>query len=103
MAGMARIGIAHSIVQPAQAVIGHLWPASQAVSLAFGMLFASHLAGDDVEGAFGRTADEMRTPEQIPALLTHRLGFAPEGLFRIEKDVEELASILAWGCPVLLT
>lgn len=103
MAGMARIGLAQNIVQPAQAVIGHLWPASQAVSLAFGMLFASNLGGKTIEAAFARTIAEMRVPADIPARLTERLGRPPEGLFRIERDAGELSSILAWGCPVLLT
>ena len=100
---MARIGLAQNVVQPTQAVIGHLWPASQAVSLAFAMLFASHLRDAGIEEAFERTAIELRAPAGIPELLRQRLGQTPEGLFRIEADAADLTSMLAWGCPVLLT
>ena len=103
MAGLARIGIGQSIVQPAQAVIGHLWPASQGVSLAFAMLFASHLNGDSFENAFARTMNDLREPKAITGRVSDRLGFKPEGLFRIERDVKDLDSILAWGSPVFLT
>jgi len=103
MSGMARIGLAQSLVQPAQAVIGHLWPASSGLGLAFGMLLASNLIDDDIEGAFTRTAVELRKPAEIAALLTARLGAPPNGLFRIERDSADIRSIMAWGCPVLLT
>ncbi|MBB3356896.1 MULTISPECIES: CHAT domain-containing protein [unclassified Novosphingobium] len=103
MAGMARIGLAQSLVQPNQMVIGHLWPASAAVALAFGGLFASNLGRHDVIAAFGTTLAELRDPSAIVPLIEDRLGATFSGGFRVTSAVDELSNILAWGCPVLLT
>ena len=103
MAGMARIGLAQSVVGPRQAVIGHLWPASSGLALAFGSLLASNLNGRSITEAFGTTLAELRHPEGIVTALERRLGSPFDGAFRIEADVHDLASIMAWGCPVLLT
>ena len=103
MAGMARIGLAQSLVQPTQAVIGHLWPASSALGLAFGTLFAANLDSGDVTDAFATTLRELRDPDAIVASIEARLGAPFAGAARIESCKADLSSILAWGCPVLLT
>lgn len=103
MAGMARIGLAQSLVGPRQSVIGHLWPASSALALAFGSLLASNLDGRPVADAFGAALRELRDPPAIVQLLEDRLGTAFSGGFRIRSDLSDLGSIMAWGCPVLLT
>ncbi|MEJ5976615.1 CHAT domain-containing protein [Novosphingobium sp. PS1R-30] len=103
MAGMARIGLAQSLVQPTQMVLAHLWPASPALGLAFGGLFASNLVQDDVTGAFASTLAELRDPDKIVGLIEERSGIAFPGAPVITRAASELSSILAWGCPVLLT
>lgn len=103
MAGMARIGLAQSLVGPRQAVIGHLWPASSGLALAFGALLASNLNGCSATDAFGGTLAELRNPSSIVEAIEARLGAPFEGGFRIRSDIGELDSIMAWGCPVLLT
>jgi hypothetical protein len=103
MAGMARIGLAQSLVGPHQLVAGHLWPASSALGLAFGSLFISNLEGREIRDAFGATLKELRSPEAIVDLIQERMGGSFAGGFRISSCVNELSSIMAWGCPVLLT
>ncbi|WP_156362261.1 CHAT domain-containing protein [Sphingomonas sp. Leaf208] len=103
MAGMAQIGLAQSLVGPAQMVAGHLWPASHAVALAFGGLFASGLGHRDVVGAFGEAIRALRDPRSIVPAIEEKLGREFSGAFRIERDADQLSSIMAWGCPVLLT
>lgn len=103
MAGMARIGLAQSLVGPRQTVIGHLWPASSALALAFGALLASHLDGRDATAAFAATLADLRDPAGIVQAIESRLGAQFDGGFRISSDLRDLASIMAWGCPVLLT
>jgi CHAT domain len=103
MAGLARIGLAQSLVQPTQMVIGHLWPASAALGLAFGGLFASNLACQDITAAFATTLLELRDPTRIVGLVEERSGVPFNGGFRVASACDELSSIMAWGCPVLLT
>jgi hypothetical protein len=103
MAGMARIGLAQSLVQPTQMVLAHLWPASPALGLAFGGLFASNLVQNDVTAAFASTLAELREPDQIVRLIEERSGMAFPGAPVITRATSELSSILAWGCPTLLT
>ncbi len=61
------------------------------------------LAAFAVTAAFASTLAELRDPDQIVCLIEERAGIVFPGASVITSAASELASILAWGCPTLLT
>ncbi|WP_143131927.1 CHAT domain-containing protein [Methylobacterium sp. 174MFSha1.1] len=102
-AGIARIGLAQSLVSGYQAVVGHLWPVHWTAGLAFGAVLAASLEDDPTEAAVLTAAKRMRSPDQLLAFLEDRFEGCGDLLERLRRSGEDLSSITNWGCPVLLT
>jgi hypothetical protein len=102
-AGIARIGLAQSLVSGSQAAVGHLWPVHWTAGLAFGAALAASLEADPTEAAVLAAAYLMQDPERLIAFLEARFQGCDELLERVRRSGEDLSSLTNWGCPVLLT
>jgi hypothetical protein len=101
--GLARIGVAQSLVSGRQAVVGHLWPIHWSAGLAFGAALAACLGNDPAERAVFAATRLMRQPERLAAFLEGAFEGCEELLDRMRRSTENLGCLTAWGCPVLLT
>ena len=102
-AGLARIGLAQSLVSAGQAVVGHLWPVHWTAGLAFGIALAARLEMDPVDTAVLAGTKLLQDPERLIAFLEERFLGCEDLLDRLRRSSEDLTSITNWGCPVLLT
>ncbi len=102
-AGIARIGLAQSLVSGRQAVVGHLWPVHWTAGLAFGAALAASLEADPTEAAALAAAGRMQEPKQLLTFLEARFQGCDELLERLRRSGEDMSSLTNWGCPVLLT
>lgn len=100
--GLARIGLAHSLVGGAQGVVGHLWPVHWSTGLAFGAALATCLEHQAPDQAVLAATDLLRRPVDLMALLEVRFEGCEELLDRLRRSSEDLESLTNWGCPVLL-
>jgi hypothetical protein len=101
--GLARIGLAQSLVSGVQGVVAHLWPVHWAAGLAFGAALAACLEDLPTEHAALTAAGLMRQPSELLTFLDERFADCPEILERVHRSGEDLRSLTNWGCPVLLT
>ncbi len=101
--GLARIGLAHQLVGPNQAVIAHIWPAYSETALSFGTLLATHLGVHDNFSAFASAAALLREPGSIVPALEKDLGSGLRAYERISSSAATLQNIASWGCPIFLT
>ena len=102
-AGIARIGLAQSLVSGRQAVVGHLWPVHWTSGLAFGAALAASLEANPAETAALAAARRMQEPGRLLAYLEDRFKGCDGLLERLSRSGEDLSSLTSWGCPVLLT
>lgn len=102
--GISRLGLGHFLASPNQAVTAHLWPIDYYAALAFGCALSLALAKAPLPEAFGTAIATMRDQ---PRLLETLRGISSDlqAVDRLSSDrmCEHLASLLNWGCPVLLT
>lgn len=101
--GIARIGLAQSLVSGRQAVVSHLWPVHWTAGLAFGAALAASLEADPTEAAALAAARLMQEPEGLLDFLESRFQGCEELLERLRHSSEDLSSLTNWGCPILLT
>jgi CHAT domain len=101
--GVARIGLAQSLVSGRQAVVAHLWPVHWTAGLAFGAALAVGLEADPTEAAALGAARLMQEPRRLLGFLEDRFQGCDDLLDRLRRSVEDLASLINWGCPVSLT
>ncbi|NEJ17720.1 CHAT domain-containing protein [Rhizobium leguminosarum] len=101
--GLARIGLAQSLVSGFQAVLGHLWPVHWTAGLAFGAALAAALEADPTEAAVLQAAKLLQDPAELMAFLEDRFEGCDDLLDRLRRSSEDLTSMTNWGCPVLLT
>ncbi|ANF53540.1 hypothetical protein DA69_01405 [Brevundimonas naejangsanensis] len=101
--GLARIGLAQSLVGQSQGVVGHLWPVHWTAGLAFGAALVACLEDDPSASAVLRAAALLRQPDDLMRLLETRFADCPGLLERLQRSGEDLESLINWGCPVLLT
>lgn len=102
--GLARVGFAHGLVSPHQAVVGHLWPIDYYAALAFGCLFTANLVHLSPAEALAATQDLMKDHDQLLDALS-AISPSLEALdwLRSERAAEQLGNVLSWGSAVLLT
>ena len=101
--GLARIGLAQSLVSGRQAVVGHLWPVHWTAGLAFGAALAACLEDDPTEAAALAAAGLMQEHQRLLTFLEDRFHGCEELLNRLRRSPEDMDSLTNWGCPVLLT
>lgn len=101
--GLARIGLAQSLVGTWQAVVGHQWPIHWTAGLAFGASLAAVLEREPSEHAALTAAGLMQRPDELMGFLEDSFAGCTELLDRLRRSQEDLSSITNWGCPVLLT
>ncbi len=101
--GLARIGLAQSLVSGGQAVIGHLWPVHWTTGLAYGAALATCLETTSTEAAALMASELLGEPQRLLPFLEERFQSCEELLDRLRRSGEDLTSITNWGCPVLLT
>ncbi|WP_431673651.1 CHAT domain-containing protein [Rhizobium leguminosarum] len=101
--GLARIGLAQSLVSRFQAVLGHLWPVHWTAGLAFGAALAAALETDPIEAAVLQAAKLLQNPAELMGFLEDRFEGCDGLLDRLRRSSEDLTSMTNWGCPVLLT
>lgn len=100
--GVARIGLAHSLVSADQMVIGHLWPVHWSTGLAFGATLAACLGAPNVEAAYFAAMAVLQDRDRLIAFVKAEFAGA-ELVERVERTSEDLGSLTAWGSSVLLT
>lgn len=101
--GLARIGLAQTLVSSRQAVVGHLWPVHWTAGLAFGAALAACLEENSTESAALIVVKLMQEPERLRSFLEDRFRGYDDLLDRLRRADEDLSSLTNWGCPVLLT
>jgi hypothetical protein len=101
--GLARIGLAHELVGPNQAVIAHIWPTYSETALSFGALLAVTLGVRDNFSAFAAATALLRDPQNIVTAVEEELDSGLRAYERISSSVAKLQNIVSWGCPVFLT
>lgn len=101
--GIARIGLAQELTGPSQQVAAHLWPVGMYAGLAFGAKFALELSLVAPAAAYARTVAAMRDPATLRADLLERLGPDLEIHDRLANQDGQIANVMSWGAPVLLT
>lgn len=100
--GLARIGLAQSLVGASQSVVAHQWPIHWTAGLAFGAALAAVLEKEPNERAALTAANLMQRPDELMGFLEDRFAGCDELLDRLRRSQEDLSSITNWGCPVLL-
>jgi hypothetical protein len=101
--GLARVGLSHEIVGPAQQVIAHHWPIGMYTGLAFGAKLALELMASPSAEAYSATIRGLRSPTELLRELIDRLG--PDlGIHeRLANQKAQIGNFMSWGAPVLLT
>ncbi len=102
--GLARIGFGHELTTNDQRVVGHLWPIDYYAALAFGCSLALDLMALPVAEALRATMVRMQDPARLVQDL-QTLDPASEALALLgsERAARQVANLLSWGSPVLLT